>query len=225
MGSLISIPYYLVLGTSTLALSTILFLAAFTAQKAYKEHKHLPSTLPWVGRNPSEWLASLRANIRGVTQSAALFAESYTSFSLKEKIAVVPTWTKGPQVIIPPTMIPWLAQQPSHVFNAKDCTFENMQFKYTVEHPEITHNDMLDLMIKRELTRTIGTLNDEISAEFSDCLEEMFGGPTVDGSAGEWREVGVWDSMIRAVARTANRIFVGPELCESSLSPRTSRCR
>ena len=122
---------------------------------------------------------------------------------------MVPTWTKGPQVIVPPSMINWLAHQPGHIMNAKDCTFENMQFKYTVHHPEITHNDMLDLLIKRDLTRTIGSLNEEIVDELHAGFDSLFGNDTE-----EWKEVCVWDSMIKTVARSANRIFVGPDLCE-----------
>jgi hypothetical protein len=129
-----------------------------------------------------------------------------------EKIFIVPTWTKGPQVIVPPSMINWLAHQPSDLMNAKDCTFENMQFAYTVHHPEITHNDMLDQLIKKDLTRTIGSVNAEIVEELELTFDELFGSDTE-----QWKEVYVWDCMIKTVARTANRIFVGPELCESTL--------
>ena len=99
--------------------------------------------------------------------------------------------------------------------NAKDCTFENMQFAYTVQHPEITHNDLLDLMIKRDLTKSVGNLNNEIVQEIQECMEELFGGDVEGDGEAEWREVGVWDSMIKLVARSANKVFVGPELCES----------
>jgi hypothetical protein len=60
----------------------------------------------------------------------------------------------------------WLASCPDAILNAKDCTFETgslhriskllphhlftnlAQFTYTVGHPEITSNDMIDLLIK-----------------------------------------------------------------------------
>lgn len=131
-------------------------------------------------------------------------------------------------------MANWLGIQPDAVLNAKDCTFDTgklhpsyrptsrtqpltvslqptmhvAQFKYTVGHPEITSNDMIDILIKRELTRTTGQLNDEIFEEVEDSLAGMF------GDDGAWRTLGVFDSMTRTVGRAANRIFVGKELCE-----------
>jgi hypothetical protein len=95
--------------------------------------------------------------------------------------------------------------------NAEDCTFENMQFAYTVQHPEITHNDLLDLMIKRELTKSVGHLNDVVVEEPRSATQELFE-TNVDGDG--WTKISVWDAMIKTVARSTNCVFVGPELCE-----------
>ena len=89
-----------------------------------------------------------------------------------------------------------------------------MQFKYTVQHPEITHNDMLDKTISRDLTRSVGTLNKELMEEIALNFEQMWGTDTEN-----WTDVGGWDSMIKTIARTANRIFVGPELSKSIKIP------
>lgn len=62
---------------------------------------------------------------------------------------------------------------------------------------------MIDLLIKRELTRTIGTLNNELLEEIDGSMEGIF------GTDGEWREVGVFDGLTRTVGRVANRVFVG----------------
>ena len=45
-------------------------------------------------------------------------------FSKLGQIYVVPTWTKGPQIVIPPSMGNWLGSRPDAILNAKDCTFE-----------------------------------------------------------------------------------------------------
>jgi hypothetical protein len=117
-------------------------------------------------------------------------------------------------------MIPWLSKQPSAQLNAKDCTFENMQFAYTVQHPEITHNDLLDLMIKRDLTKSVGHLNDVVVEELQGAMQELF---ETNIDAEGWTRISVWDAMIKTVARSANRVFVGPELCKCPIfsgSPR-----
>jgi hypothetical protein len=151
-----SFSYYLALGSLAVvggvACIAILLLGTI-ALKATREHALLPSSIPWVGRF-DQLLSSLRANWRGATQSASLFAECYDKvhgvpqmsrvwccshvapqYSLKERIAIVPTWTKGPQVLLPPSMIPWLARQPSAELNAKDCTFDNMQVRRAPRPP------------------------------------------------------------------------------------------
>ncbi|CAL1703341.1 unnamed protein product [Somion occarium] len=128
-------------------------------------------------------------------------------YSKKNQTYVAPTWTKGPQVILPPSYGNWIASTPDALLNAKDCTFENAQFAYTVGHPEITSNDMIDVLIKRELTRTIGSLNNEILEEIDASMVDIF------GTSGEWVDVGVFDSLTRTVGRAVNRIFVGEELC------------
>ncbi|KAJ7442451.1 cytochrome P450 [Mycena latifolia] len=135
--------------------------------------------------------------------------EGYSKFSKANLIHVVPTWARGPQIILPPSMAPWLASMPDEVLNAKNCTFYNVQFKHTVGHPEITSNDMIDLLIKRELTRTTGTLNPELLEEIEASMVDLF------GADGETRKVSVYNTIGRTVGRVANRVFVGKELCSN----------
>ncbi|KAK1226155.1 hypothetical protein PQX77_010865 [Marasmius sp. AFHP31] len=193
----------------------VLFFFTVTCLKAYREQSILPKELPFLGKK-DEFLASVRANVRGASDSFRLFTEAYEQYSVKGLISIVPTWTKGPQILVPPSLINWLAHEPEHVLNARDCTFEDMQFAYTTAHPEIMNNDMLDLMIKRELTRHVGNLNDKICTEVDVAMGEMFGtGDLAENGEGEWREVGVWDSSIRLVVKAANSVFVGSELCRN----------
>lgn len=68
---------------------------------------------------------------------------------------------------------------------------------------------MIDLLIKRELTRTTGTMNVELVEEIDDSLARLF------GNDGPWRKVGVFDTLTRTVGRVSSRVFVGKELCET----------
>jgi hypothetical protein len=142
---------------------------------------------------------------------ALLTSRFILQYSIKNKISVVPTWTKGPQVLLPPSMISWLARQPEKELSARDCTFESQQFKYTLQHPEIQHNDMLDVMIKRDLTKSVGQLNNGIIEEIDLCAKELF---ETDVDADGWKDVSVWDAVIKIVTRADNRCFVGKELCK-----------
>ncbi|KAJ6585924.1 cytochrome P450 [Mycena capillaripes] len=206
-----SFPYQAgLLLTVVLAPLTLLFTFLFSVAslKARKEHSSVPAGLPWMGKR-DEFLASIRANVRGFVKSAALYTEGYRKYSKAGRVYVVPTWTRGPQIVVPPSMGLWIAAMPDDVLNAKDCTYDNVQFKYTVGHPEILANDMIDLLIKRELTRTTGTMNVEITEEIEDSLESLF------GADGQWRKVGVFDTLTRTVGRVSSRVFVGEELCRN----------
>ncbi|KAF7297355.1 hypothetical protein MIND_00969000 [Mycena indigotica] len=198
----------------TLALSAVcgplvflfIFLFFVSDLKARKEHARVAG-LEWMGKDPNQFFSAIRANYRGLVDSVALYRAGYKKYSKVDRLFIAPTWTKGPQIILPPSMGSWLASHPDEILNAKDCTFDTAQFTYTVGHESITSNDMIDLLIKRELTRTIGTLNDLLVEEIVSSIETLYG---LDG---EWREVPVFDSLTRTVGRVANRIFVGKELC------------
>ena len=82
------------------------------------------------------------------------------------------------------------------------------QFEYTVGHPEITNNDMVETLIKRELTRTIGTLNREILEEVEASVEDIF------GVNNELKKYKIFESLTKIIGRAVNRVFVGKELCK-----------
>ena len=64
------------LGLVALSSLVLFFLFIVTSLKANREHGILPASLPWVGKK-KQLLTSLRANVRGATQSAKLFTEGY----------------------------------------------------------------------------------------------------------------------------------------------------
>ena len=85
------------------------------------------------------------------------------------------------------------------------------QFEYTVGHLEITNNDMVETLIKRELTRTIGTLNREILEEVEASVEDIF------GVNNELKEYKIFESLTKIIGRAVNRVFVGKELCKYNI--------
>lgn len=76
-----SLPYHLALfGVASSAGLTLfaLFIALFTMVKAHHEHKALaPQGLPWSGKTKGQFLASVRANWRGLTSSIHYYSEGY----------------------------------------------------------------------------------------------------------------------------------------------------
>ncbi|KAJ6545083.1 hypothetical protein DFH09DRAFT_927760 [Mycena vulgaris] len=107
-------------------------------------------------------------------------------------------------------MSPWLASMPDEILDAKNCNFYNVQFKHTVGHPEITSNDMIDLLIKARASsgETLSTANSLLS-EIEASMIDLF------GADGETRKVSVYNTIGQTVGRVANRVFVGKELCSN----------
>ena len=85
----------------------------------------------------------------------------YELFSKNEQPFVVPTWARVPKSYYHHRRPKWLAQQPPNFLCSRDCTFEKMQFKHTVGYSEIVNEDMLDVLIKQDLSRNIGSFNPE----------------------------------------------------------------
>ena len=67
---------------------------------------------------------------------------------------------------------------------------------------------MVETLIKRELTRTIGTLNREILEEVEASVEDIF------GVNNELKEYKIFESLTKIIGRAVNRVFVGKELCK-----------
>lgn len=59
------------------------------------------------------------------------------------------------------------------------------------------------------MTRGIGSLIPEVEDEIDRAFSAYWG-----TDEGEWTDVVVFETMMKAVARATNRIFVGSELCK-----------
>ncbi|KAJ7765291.1 hypothetical protein B0H16DRAFT_1310111 [Mycena metata] len=106
-------------------------------------------------------------------------------------------------------MAPWLASMSTKILNAKAFAFNTVQLKHTVGHPEILNNDMVELLIKRELTRGTGTLDVELLKELDAAMINLI------GTQGDFKTVSIYNTMGGIAGRIATCIFVGKELCSS----------
>lgn len=75
-------------------------------------------------------------------------------------------------------------------------------------NPRIVRYPVHEEVVRRDLTRQLGSLTMEIMEELGNGFDEYWG---ID--AENWKEAPVYESMIKIVARTSNRIIVGLPLC------------
>jgi hypothetical protein len=76
--------------------------------------------------------------------------------------------------------------------------------------PSMARNPIQEIIVRRHLTRSLGSLIEEIEEELAVGVTHYWG-----KDAESWTEVPVFDTMNKVVARASNRIFVGLPLCEN----------
>jgi hypothetical protein len=83
-----------------------------------------------------------------------------------------------------------------------------LQFDHTFLLPYIVDNPTHHDTIRMDLTRQLGYLTSDLLDELGTAFDELW------GTSGEWHDIPVYDTLIRTVARTSNRVFLGKPLCE-----------
>jgi hypothetical protein len=112
------------------------------------------------------------------------------------------------KVILPSSLSQWLCDQPDRIISAKMRQNDFLQTEYTFPIPKMAEHPYHMNVIKRDLTRKLSALSEEIWDELDESFNVYWGKDTH-----EWKEVNLMETMIRIVTRTSNRLFVGKEIC------------
>lgn len=114
----------------------------------------------------------------------------------------------GECVLLPPSYTDWIINQPDDVLNVKEVHRQALQTEYTMAHPVIVQHPFHEDVVRRDLTRQLGSLTEEIMDELAAGFDQYWGMDTED-----WKEICVWEDTMKIIAMTSNRIFVGLPLC------------
>ncbi|KAI1159492.1 cytochrome P450 [Nemania serpens] len=169
----------------------------------------LPSILPWAGIGEhNNRLGRAKANLASVFHLRRLLDEGYEKYSKNDQVFVLPYFINGPQVVLPPSQIPWLVAQSEDVLSQEHVNRQFLESDYSFfqanrvrdpVHPEITQH---------QLTRRIGGFVDDIVDEARASIDEYWGTDTE-----QWREVRVYDTVLLVIARMTLRVLAGLPLC------------
>lgn len=113
-------------------------------------------------------------------------------------------------MVVPPTELKWLLEQPDTVINNQVQLQDILQWRYTLMDDSYADSALNNKLISRTLTQQIGELSDAIYEETAVGVDLFFG-----SVSGEEKEVNVYEELSRVVARTSNRVFVGLPLCRN----------
>ncbi|KAI0545951.1 cytochrome P450 [Xylaria curta] len=169
----------------------------------------LPSDLPWVGVGGyNNSLGRARANLTSFFYLMRLLDEGYMKYSKNDQTYVLPYFINGPQVILPPSQILWLLEQPDDVLSQEHVNRQFLEAKYAFFHANRVKEPVHPEIIQHQLTKKLGNFADDIVDEARTVLEDCWGTDTK-----EWREVRVYDTMLHVIARLSIRVLMGREFC------------
>ena len=188
-----------------------------------------PPNLPWVGVREG-WFGKWRARISAFGNSIALLEDGYRRVSFPP-LPTPKSLTKYQQystsslpfilpflthtlVLVPSSEVKWIIDQPEHVLNVKEMQKDSLQTDYSLLDPEMADRPIHESTIRRQLTRSLGTLIPQIMEELQVGVDKFWGFETE-----EWKEVVPFEDCLSIVSRATNRIFVGLPLCKSLTSP------
>ena len=118
-------------------------------------------------------------------------------------------------VILPGSQVKWIADQADSVLSAQLAQRNSLLTDYVLLDPAMARNPIQEVIVRRHLTRSLGSLIEEIEEELAVGVTHYWGKDTDN-----WKEVGVFETMGKVVARSSNRVFVGLSLCEDLISPK-----
>ncbi|KAF1933736.1 cytochrome P450 [Didymella exigua CBS 183.55] len=174
--------------------------------KVFLKPSILPD-LPIVGLDRSQWFAWPRTLYKSFHGFRELYGEAYEKYLSQGKPCILPE-LNDTQVVLPSSLGQWLVDQPDAVLSSQMRQNELLQSKHTFPIPKMAEKPHHAHVIKTDLTRKLGSLSEEIWTELKTALDEHWG-----TNSEEWREVNVFQTIMRVVTRTSNRLFVGEHLC------------
>ena len=164
-------------------------------------------------------LAKSPLSRRGLLQGIRIFLFSWEMLYLADKIpirkygkheqlCVLPSLF-GNQVVLPPSLVQFIVDQPNTVLSPKDAQIDFIEGTHTMLDPRIVLNPIHEHVIRRELKLHLNDLIPELQDEVSKSLDDI-----LPIEASDFSSVNL-DGVIRqVVARASNRIFLGDPLCK-----------
>lgn len=119
-------------------------------------------------------------------------------------------FSMGDHVIAPHEDLEWMLEQPDECLDIHSHLVEVTQAVHTLMGEYAVFNPTHHKTISRDLTRRLGDLTQDIIEELALSIDDEWGTDTDN-----WKEVNPFATLIKIVARTGSRVFVGAPLCRN----------
>ncbi|KAJ0163085.1 Ent-kaurene oxidase [Colletotrichum tanaceti] len=171
--------------------------------------------LPFLNGEPGEWAPHLRALYRNTLDLKKTLHLHHTQH--KDETVRVPILGPGQNklILLPSSQRKWLVDQPDSAVSMHEQTTNHFQWNLGTIYPTRDHNKVTIHVIATKLTREIGNLIPALSAELDLALAKHWGDDEDADNSGEWKEVGVYDTIRPIISQAINRVFIGEAHCRN----------
>ncbi|KAF2102213.1 cytochrome P450 [Rhizodiscina lignyota] len=167
----------------------------------------LPKDLPWVGVKGDQWFATFRAHRREWKEGMQMLSEGYEKYNKQGKPFVTPNTTLEPEVLLPPSAIPWLLSQPANVLSPFPVRDEIVGLKYFLPAAICEDRQLHDSVLLGPLTRRLGDFTERVARGIEEVMPQLWG-----TDEREWKEVVPFENMHAIVLRMSASVIFGEEL-------------
>ncbi|KAF3927466.1 hypothetical protein ABW21_db0208738 [Orbilia brochopaga] len=162
----------------------------------------LPTSLPWL-------IPKLRARLSSVPNAHKWLQEGYEKYNKQGKAFKVHL-ISGDMIVLPQDAISETKNLPQSVVDIR--SLEALAVRWTFD--EYVNADVFHVgVIRKDLTARLAAVTpaivEELDLAFKHYIPKIATAPDQKG----WREVTMYDLILKVVARTSHRVFLGEELC------------
>ncbi|KAJ6258873.1 Cytochrome P450 monooxygenase paxP [Drechslerella dactyloides] len=162
----------------------------------------LPTSLPWLFPKTRTRLASISNTHKWVQEGY----QKYNKHGKAFKVHLI----SGDMIILPQDMVTETKNMPHNMVDIK--SLEALAVRYTFD--EYVNADLFHVgVIRKDLTARLAAVTpaivEELDLAFRHYIPKLATAPDEKG----WREVTMYDLVLKVVARTSHRVFLGEELC------------
>ena len=179
-------------------LAFVALVAVYAAYSRYQAQKVIPIGIPQVNKDE---------RIKKTKTTPELFKALKEHFSDKGLRYIYTAPGSDPLTVLPPSEMPWIISQPDSVLSAQEMHREQLQSDWVFLNQNIVQTPLHEHVIRANMVRSLNDFTDPVMDELRQCCEDYWGSST------EWKEVNIWESMLKFFSRTSNRMFVGLPLC------------
>ncbi|KAF3940542.1 hypothetical protein ABW19_dt0207875 [Dactylella cylindrospora] len=167
--------------------------------------------IPVVGlpKNYKWFFPKSRARLSSVQNTWVWVSEGYHTYSKEGKTFMI-HGIEGDMVLLPPSAIAETKNLPTNVIDIRAA--KTLCLPYTFD--KYVDEDLFHVgIIKKDLTARLNHMTPLIVEELDLSMKHYISKLASEPDAEGWQSVGIFDLVVKVVARTSHRIFIGEEIC------------